>query len=269
MADEIEMTLPEGSEPEAPQEPQAPAAPEYSEVEQEAMALGWKPESEFDGKPGKKFKSAEKFLEDKPLYDKIDEQHREIKKLKQGLDAFGKHYNKLEQAAYERAMKEMKADRLTALEEGDLVRAEQIRDEMDAKKAEATTRPTIDAVDPVERQQEMNSWRKSNDWYEKDEDMTAFADGLGNKLLRSGKDPSEILAEVARKTRAAFPHKFRNPNKESAPRVESGSGKKSSGGSDTAGLTATEIQIMESLIRSGAPITREGYIKDLKKAKGS
>jgi hypothetical protein len=268
MAD-LEMTLPEGSEPVAPEPTQAPAPVEYSEVEQEAMTLGWKPESEFEGKPGKKWKSAEKFMEDKPLYDKIDEQHREIKKLKQGLDAFGKHYNKLEQAAYERAMKEMKADRLTALEEGDLVRAEAIRDEMELKKAEATTRPVVDtSVNPVERQQEMDSWRRSNDWYEKDEDMTAYADGVGNKLLRSGKDPSEILVEVARKTRAAFPHKFRNPNKESAPRVESGSGKRSSGGSDTAGMTATEIQIMESLIRSGAPITREGYIKDLKKAKG-
>ena len=265
MADEIQMTMPEGEQAPAPQE-QAPA-PEFSEVEQEAMQHGWKPEAEFDSKTGKKWKSAEQFMELKPLYDKIDEQHKEVKNLKRGLEAFGKHYNKLEQAAYERAMTELKSARTVALEEGDLVRAEAIRDEMDEKKLEATRRPVVE-VPQEDRTAEMNSWRKTNDWYEKDEDMTAYADGVGNKLLRSGKDPSEILAEVARKTRAAFPHKFRNPNKESAPRVESGSTGKSRGGSDTAGLTATELQIMESLIKSGAPITREVYINDIKKSRG-
>lgn len=267
MADEIQMTMPEGVDTPASEPVEAPAAPEYTEIEQEAMQHGWKPEAEFDSKTGKKWKSAEQFMELKPLYDKIDEQHKEVKNLKRGLEAFGKHYNKLEQAAYERAMNELKAQRTAALEEGDLVRAEAIRDEMDEKKQAATTRPVVEV--PVEdRTAEMNSWKKANSWYEQDEDMTAYADGVGNKLLRSGKDPSEILAEVARKTRAAFPHKFRNPNKESAPKVESNSSGKSRGGSDTAGLTAQELQIMESLIRSGAPITREGYINDLKKAKG-
>lgn len=266
MADEITMTMPEGVEPVAPQE-QAPVPVEYSEVEQEAMSHGWKPEAEFDSKSGKEWRTAKEFMALKPLYDKIDEQHKEVKNLKRGMEAFGKHYNKVEQAAYERAMNDLKAKRTAALEEGDLVRAEEIRDEMDDKKREATQRPVIEV--PVEdRTAEMNSWKKTNSWYEQDEDMTAYADGVGNKLLRSGKDPSEILAEVARKTRAAFPHKFRNPNKESAPRVESGSGGKNRGGSDTAFMSASDIQIMESLIKSGAPITREVYINDLKKAKG-
>jgi hypothetical protein len=127
--------------------------------------------------------------------------------------------------------------------------------------------PVVEAPQE-DRTAEMNSWKQRNDWYEKDEDMTAYADGVGNKLLRSGKDPTDILAEVSKRTRAAFPHKFRNPNKDTAPKVESGSSGKNRGGSETSGLTAGEIQIMEQLIRSGAPITREAYIKDLKKSKG-
>ncbi len=269
MSDEISMTMPEGVEPE-PQDTQevAPQAPEYSEIEQEAMTHGWKPEAEFESKNGKKWKSAEAFMELKPLYDKIDEQHREVKNLKKGLDAFGKHYNKIEQAAYERAMTELKDQRKTALAEGDLVLADEIKEVMDLKKQEATSRPVVAQPDPAAQAVEMEGWRKVNPWYEQDEDMTAYADGVGNKMLRSGKDPSEILAEVSKRTRAAFPHKFRNPNKDTAPKIESGSTGKSRGGSDTAGLSAGDIQIMEALIRSGAPITREAYIKDLKKSKG-
>jgi len=269
MTEELKMTLPEGVElaPESPEEPQGePAAPEFSEVEQEAMTHGWKPESEFESKTGKKWKTAEQFMELKPLYDKIDEQHREVKNLKKGMEAFGKHYNKMEQAAYDRAMNDLKSQRKTALEEGDLVLAEEIRDTMDLKKREATLAPIVEPQE--DRTAEMNSWKQRNDWYEKDEDMTAYADGVGNKLLRSGKDPTDILAEVSKRTRAAFPAKFRNPNKDTAPRVESGSGGRNRGGSETAGLTAQEIQIMEQLIRSGAPITREAYIRDLKKSKG-
>ncbi len=265
MADEeIKMTMPEGT-PEPQQE--APDAPELSAVEQEAMSFGWKPESEFDPASGKEFRTAKEFMALKPLYDKIDEQHKELKTVKKGLENFGKHYNKMEQAAYERAMNDLKSARKTALEEGDLVRAEEIRDEMDETKAAATKRPVVE-VPQVDMSVEMNSWRKQNDWYEKDEDMTAYADGVGNKLLRSGKDPSEILAVVSQRTRAAFPHKFRNPNKESAPRVESGTSGKSKGGSGASQLTAQETQIMESLIKSGAPITREGYIKDILKSRG-
>ncbi len=266
MSDEIKMTLPEGTEPAAPEQA-APEAPEYSAVETEAMSFGWKPESEFDPASGKEFRSAKEFMALKPLYDKIDEQHKELKTVKKGLENFGKHYNKLEQAAYERAMNDLKAQRKTALEEGDLVKAEELRDEMDEKKAAAVSRPAVE-VPAVDMSAEMNSWRQRNDWYEKDEDMTAYADGVGNKLLRSGKEPSEILAEVARRTKVAFPHKFRNPNKDSAPRVESGTTGKSKGGNATEGLTPTEIQIMESLLKSGAPITREGYIADIRKSKG-
>jgi hypothetical protein len=266
MADEIKMTMPEGTEPVAP-EPSAPEAPEYSAIEQEAMSFGWKPESEFDASSGKEFRSAKEFMTLKPLYDKIDEQHKEVKKLKQGMEAFGKHYNKVEQAAYERAMNDLKAERKAALEEGDLVRAEEIRDVMDEKKAEATRRPVVE-VPQVDMSAEMQSWRQRNDWYEKDEDMTAYADGVGNKLLRSGKDPSEILAVVAQKTRAAFPHKFRNPNKDVAPRVESGSSVKGKSSSAASQLTAEETRIMDSLLRSGAPIDREVYIKDVLKSRG-
>jgi hypothetical protein len=264
MPDEIKMTLPEGSEPE-PQD-QTPDAPEFTEVELEAMKLGWKPESEFVAKPGRKWKTAERFLEDKPLFDKIDEQHKHAKKLEKQVDLLREHYEKVEKAAFDRALAELKAERKQALEEGDLVRAEEIRDEIDERKQQA---PKVQPVQPdPEVGNAMAEWRERNDWYEKDEDMTAFADGLGNKLLKEGKNPVDILEVVEKKIKVAFPHKFRNPNRDSAPRVEGNTKKGKSGGGDESFMSPEEIRFMETFLKSGAPITREEYIRDMKKVKG-
>jgi hypothetical protein len=261
----VEVTPPEGKEPEK-QEQETPETPEYTEAEVEAMKLGWKPESEFVARPGRKWKTAERFLEDKPLYDKIDEQHKHSKKLERQVDMMRQHYEKVEKAAYDRAVAELKAERKQALEEGDLVRAEELRDKLDEKKEQAP-KPQVVQPDP-ELGQRMESWRQKNEWYESDEDMTAFADGLGNKLFQKGKTAVEILETVEKKVREAFPHKFRNPNRDSAPRVESNSKKGKSSGSESDFMSAEEIRIMENFLRSGVPITREEYIRDMRKVKG-
>jgi hypothetical protein len=269
---DIKVTPPEGEEvqEEVKQtEVDTSDTPEYSEVELEAMKHGWRPESEFVARPGKKWKSAEKFMEDKPLYDKIDEQHKYNKRLEKQVDAMRQHYERVETAAYERAMADLKAQRKQALEEGDLVRAEELRDEIDEKKTQkpAVVRPQGPDPEVVEY---MDSWKKKNDWYNSDEDLTAFADGIGNKMLAQGKSPQEILTTIESKVRIAFPQKFRNPNRDSAPKLEGGSTKKAKGpaGDDVSFMSAKELTIMEAFLKSGAPITREEYIRDMKRIKG-
>lgn len=265
---ELKITMPEGTEEEKVESQEADdQTPEYTEIELEAMKHGWKPESEFQAKNGRKWKTAEKFMEDKPLYDKIDEQHRVNKRLERQVELLREHYEKVEKAAFDRAVKELKDLRRQALEEGDLVRAEEIRDEIAERQANA---PKPEPIQPVV---DMDAWKEKNSWYEQDEDMTAFADGLGNRLLKQGKTPQEILEKVEEKVREAFPHKFepkRNPNRETAPRVESTGSKKVSGKSatDTSFMTAEEIKFMDTFLKSGAPITREEYIRDMKKVKG-
>jgi hypothetical protein len=264
--EDLKITLPEGEETPEDNDTQS-EQPEYSEVELEAMKFGWKPESEFVSKNGRKWKTAEKFLEDKPLYDKIDEQHKTVKDLKRALDAMRKHYDTVRETEYKRALDELKAQRRQALEEGDLVRAEEIRDEIDETKQRA---PKPEVVEDNTRVADaLKVWKGENDWYEQDEDMTAYADGYGNKLLKQGVDPVEVLEQVTKKVRAAFPQKFRNPNRDTAPRVE-GNARKGSGrsGPDDSFMSPAEIQIMERFLKSGAPITREEYIRDMKKSKG-
>lgn len=241
---------PEGSKTEV-------VVPQHTEVETEAMEHGWRPKEEFQESPGKKWRSAEEFMDRKPLYDKLEEQSRKIKQLDQGLKVLADHNTGIEQAAYQRAVKDLKAQKSAALEKGDLIAVEQIRDQLDELKQNTPV------VQPAQSPAEFDSWKKRNGWYQEDEDLTAYADGLGNKMQKQGKSPSEIMAAVEAKVKEVFPDKFVNPNKATAPKMEEG-GRKStrSGGFE---LTEAEEHVFRVLNRADPKlITREKYVADIK-----
>lgn len=242
------------------QTPQEPSA-----IEQEAMENGWRPKEEFEANEenkGKKWRTAEEFMDRKPLFDKIDEQHRRLRDLEKGLNALAEHNKKIEASAYERALRELRNERKVALEEGDLVKAEEIRDRIDevkeAQKQEVKPQPVQNDY--------AAAWVQKNEWYLKDPDMKAYADGLATQLLNEGiRDPAEALPKIERKVREMFASKFRNPNKERAPAVESAGGKQKA---DTFKLTSKEEEMMNFMLKAGAPISREDYIKQIKASRG-
>lgn len=243
---------------------------ELSPVEQEALENGWVPKEDFEANEknaGKKWRSAEDFMDRKSLFDKIEDQHKQIRDLKKGVDALTKHNNTIEQATYERARKELAAERKKALEEGDFAKAEEIRDRMDEVKAQqqqAATAPTQPQEHP-----EFTQFKQNNPWYQKDVKMTAWADGMGTLLARQGKSPSDVLTEINKLAREEFPEKFapkRNPNKDDAPDVGNGRQKRESG--STFKLTPDEQRVMETMLRAGAKISKEDYIAQIKRSKG-
>lgn len=56
-------------------------APEYTKIELEAMDMGWRPKSEFNGDEDD-FIDAKEFVRRKPLFDKIDSTTRELSNLR-------------------------------------------------------------------------------------------------------------------------------------------------------------------------------------------
>jgi hypothetical protein len=60
------------------------------------------------------------------------------------------------------------------------------------------------------------SWRQKNDWFGKDEEMTALALGLHEKLVRSGVDPSsdEYYEKIDTTMRKRFPEAFEDAEEE-------------------------------------------------------
>jgi regulator of replication initiation timing len=245
------------------------------EIEQAAMENGWRPKEEFEADPanqGKKWRPAEDFMDRKPLFDKIDVQHRELRNqqkevqdLKKTVVSLVEHNKKIEENAYSRALKELKAERKAAIEEGDHARAEEIRDRIDEVKEQQRETPAI-VVPPAsneQAEQDFNIFLNRNRWYQQDVDMKAWADGYAAQLLNQGiKETAVAFPMIEQKAKQVFPHKFRNPNKDSAPGLEGGSRKQSTSGFQ---LSADEDRIMTNMIRAGAPITRDEYIAQLKK----
>jgi len=265
MSENLDTNLPEGSSNlEQKQEPQTP---EYSEIEQRALEMGWRPKEEFNGDEAD-FIDAGEFVRRKPLFDKIENSSREVKQLRKAFDALKQHYTTVKDAEYNRALTALKNARREALSAGDGDRFETIDDEIKRVEVEAAQIQSVGVVEEAPQvHPEFAAWTNRNPWYTSEKHMKVFADELGNKLGARGMTPREVLAEVEKAVKAEFPHKFRNSNKDSAPDVDSSAPRGSK--RDTFVLSEQEERVMNTLIRSDPKtFTREKYIAELKAAKG-
>lgn len=244
---------------------------EYTEVEQRALEMGWRPKTEFDG-VDEDFVDAKEFVSRKPLYDKISQQSKQIKNVSKALDALKDHYTKVKEVEYENAMKALRTQRREAFVQGDIDAVEQAEDKIkEAEKQFTEIKASAESIqtdaEPVLNPVFLN-WKNRNSWYDSTSYMREYADDVGRRLHATGLDPTEVLKEVEKAVKKEFPNKFRNQNKEDAPEVASG---RSSSGTPKGAkyqLTDQERNIMQTLIRTGV-MTEEKYIADLKKVKGA
>lgn len=243
--------------------------PQYTEIEQRALEMGWRPKEEFDGDEID-FVDAKEFISRKPLYDKISQQSKQIKNVNRSLEALKEHYTKVKEVEFQNAIKALKAERKVAMVQGDgdaFDAAEKKIEEAEAQfqeiKQAAASITTDDepVVSPI-----FQNWKNRNPWYDSTGYMRSYADDVGKRLHASGMHPDDILKEVEKAVRKEFPTKFSNPNKADAPDVgvskNSGKGK----GAEMH-LTEQEKRVMDTLVRGGH-ITKEKYLADLKKVRG-
>lgn len=247
-----------------------PPEPKHSEVELRAMEMGWRPKEEYNGDE-ENFIDAKEFVRRKPLFDKIEHQGKQIKAVTKALEALKTHYTRVEEAAVQKAISQMKAQRKEALANGDGDSFELIDDEI--KKAESSLAQIekareIPLVEEEVVNPEWNAWQSRNSWYNTTPHMKVFADQVGATLAQRGMAPAEVLKEVEKAVRKEFPQKFTNPNKASAPDVDSGGGKpKTVNKADDGFMNEQEKKVMNDLVRTGV-LTKEKYISDLKAIKG-
>ena len=238
--------------------------PQVSEIEQKALEMGWKPKDQFAGDEAD-FIDAKEFVRRKPLFERIDRLDRTIRSQNQAIEAMKSHYSKVEQAAYQRALKELQAKQKTAIKEGDLEQYHEIQTEIDNVKeqaAEAAQVPQTKTVDPA-----FEDWRARNTWYQNDAGMTDYADQVGIRLAQQGMEPHLVLKEVEKRVRETFAHKFQNPNRQRPGTVETTNTKGAPTKETDYPLTDTERKIMNDLVRQKV-MTKAEYIADLKKIKG-
>lgn len=239
---------------------------EVDPVEAKALEKGWKPKDEYNG-DADKWRSAEVFLAlDEPLK-RIEHQSKEMKQLRQALEAFKEHHTKVETVAFDRALKSLQAERKQAMIEGDTEKVFELEEAADQVKeqkralAETAKRPAVQ--EPAVLNPEFVEWQGNNQWYQSNKAMTAAADTYGTELHAQGYTPNQVLRKVEEYIKQEFPHKFTNANSSGASKVEGGTrgGSRSSSGP---ALTQEQTDIMRKIVKTGV-MTEAQYRAELKR----
>ena len=243
---------------------------EPSPVELQAMESGWVPKDKYSGEEHK-WVDAGEFLRRGELFKKIEDQSKQLKDVRSALNEMKKLHSQVREVEYQRALDALKAQKKTALMEGDADAVIAAEDRIELVKEQVRqfqNEPanTVQAESGAEHP-EFVAWTEQNSWYKNSAPMKAFADALGQDLARAGNSPSEVLRKVAAEVRKEFPNKFRNPNQDKPGAVESGGAAGTSKGAKFQ-LTDEERRIGMNFVRQKAFDSIEQYAAELKKVRG-
>lgn len=255
-------------------------------VESQAREQNWRPKEEWveNGGDPTKWKDAATFVRDGELFSKISELKNQTKaaqqtarEAQQQVNVIRDHYNRVEEAAKQRLISDLKSAKKQALEDGDAGRVVEIDDQISNLK-------TVQAQQAVQAQQQRQAaqalanqpnpefveWVGKNPWYSQDQGMQEEADGLGiaHAQRNPNKSAGDVLKYVDQQIRKLHPEKFSNPNREHAPKVE-GTSTPVNRGNDSFELSPEERQVMNTLLKIKGPdgkpfMTKDKYISDLK-----
>jgi len=246
-----------------------PSAPQYSEVEQAAIDKGWRPKEEYNGDPAK-WRSAETFLAlDEPLK-RIESQSKELKRVREALDALSTHHKKVKEVEYNRALKQLQEARKEAFRSGETDQAFQIEERIDELKAEKENIVVPELAPETQEASvapEFQAWVDTNPWYQSNKIMRKVADEIGIELHAQGLTPKQVLKRVEEEIKKEFPHKFQNEKTQRVNTVES-STRGSPRETETVSMPPEDKRIMDSIIRTGV-MTKEQYLKEYKATKGN
>jgi len=167
-----------------------------SPEETTARQGGWCNEAEWvdQGKDPKDWRSAELFNERGELYRKTSNQAKEIRRIKEDMESLKAHHKKVDEIAYDRAVKDLEARKLDALNEG---RNEEVIDiERQIREAEKATAE----ADTTNRQPSnpgeaaAQAWVGRNTWYEQNPALA----GQANAIMADyrGKNPYAEIEDV-------------------------------------------------------------------------
>ena len=264
----------EGAEVKTPVEgEQQQEAPKYTALEEKALAQGWKPKDEWDGDP-EDYRDARTYIDRGELLGKLKTQNNELKEVKTMLSYMSEHNKKVYTAGYERAIVDLKAQRIAAMKDENFEAVAAIEEAIDQNK-DALNQikrqpPAVQA--PVQDKALADEWLSKNSWYKTDTSLKHWANGMAVDYARvnPGVTEAEIYSFLAKEVRKEFPHKFRKqgaPSPDGEGRGTGGGGTKATTSGEFDKLMATfdedEARMAKALVKSGA-LTKEKYVEDYK-----
>jgi len=205
--------------------------PEFESVEEEAKSLGWRE----DGK--NKFGqtvSAERFIQEKPLYDTIGKLKNTLHTLDEKVETLQTDQKTMAQnfiKEKEGLLSQLKAQKEQALTDLDTDKVRAIDTQID--EIQATKMPEAQATRPYSKAEYEKSWIKfvaKNDWYDDKPGMRSSANIIGDeyKATHPNHTPDELFAHVESEIRKEFPSRFEE--KQTPSKVSSTTRRGSSGG---------------------------------------
>jgi hypothetical protein len=248
-----------------------------SESEVKARRLGWVPKEEFKGNP-EQWRDADEFLHrgeeihgylkadlDR-LHNTLTQRDRELVEIRQTMDEFRKFHNETESRAYKRAIEELKALKISAIEQGDGSKVVEIDDQIDRLKEAQAAPKEVKSATPAQVNNDFIDWSVQNKWYGADAELTQLAEDLGEVIKKQKPNlvGKEFLDEVTNRVKKLSPEKFENPNRQTAAvgsssdgRAPSTSGKKKS----YENLPAEAKKACDKFVKEGL-LTKEQYVKE-------
>jgi hypothetical protein len=225
-------------------------APQVSKAEEEARAQGWVPKDEFNGEEHK-WVDAGEFLRRGELFGKIESQNKELRAIRDTLAQFKDHHNKVQEAAYKKAIEDLKAKKKEALLDNDADLVIEVDEQLaDVKATQRTIQAQARQPEPQQEHPEFVAFKQKNSWYDSYKPMRAWADVRGMELAQEGKSPSEVLRQVEREVRSEFPTKFENPNR-TKPNAVEGSPQRGRAAEGAYSPNETERELAKKFVRQG------------------
>jgi len=241
-------------------------APQISKAEEEARAQGWVPKEEFNGDEHK-WVDAGEFLRRGELFGKIESQNKELRAIRETLAQFKNHHEKVQEAAYKKAVEDLKAKKKEALLDNDADLVIEVDEQLqDVKAQQKALQAQAQRPEPQQEHPEFVAFKQKNAWYDNSRPMRAWADVRGLELAQEGKSPSEVLRQVEREVRTEFPNKFENPNRAKPGAVE-GTVQRGRSADASYEPNDTERQLAKKFVRQGLFKNEQEYFKELSSMK--
>lgn len=183
---------------------------QYTETEQLAMEMGWKPDHQ--PKNGE-YRTAADWIRSTDRNNK--NLRRELEGMKSQVERIVDATDKQVKREVERQAKEIEARFAEAVAKADTVGAAQAAQDMRALEAEQAAQSA-----PKRGESAEDKFARENAWYGKDEEATAFAVAQSQILANKGvTDPDEQLRRVAEAVRKRFPEHFEGQAKRDEPKT--------------------------------------------------
>jgi hypothetical protein len=249
--------------------------PVHTELEQQAMAQGWQDKEAWveAGHAPEDHRSAREFVDRGELLGKLKANSQELRNLRDSLAQMTQHNQRVYQAGIEQGIKQLKAERATALREGDVDHVLAIEERLEQH--QNTLQEVKQSQRPIQQQPqgqqtpEFQQWVARNKWYLEDPVLHHWSRSMAIEFARVNPDAEEeeVYRFLDREVRKNFPDKFKKaapPNPDGGGRQQSSAkanGAKGDFEKFLASIPEDEARAARNLVKNAPGLTPEKYME--------